>query len=83
MPRAPTYNLTNADKGYTFTCIVLGKNGEGSEEEESWNAYEVPGGGPKLPVNVTPPEVMGGKAGEAKFEEKLDAGTEPGRGRRR
>lgn len=68
------YNLTNADKGYTFTCIVLGKNGEGSEEEESWNAYEVPGGGPKPPVNVTPPEVVGGKAGEAKFEEKLECG---------
>jgi hypothetical protein len=66
------YNLTNADKGHTFTCIVTGRNSEGSEEEESWNAFEYGGGGPAKPHNTTPPEVSGGaKAGEAKVGETL------------
>ena len=67
------YILTSADKGSTFTCSVLGKNSEGSEEEESWNAVEIPGGTAKAPVNVVPPEVSGmAKAGEAKVGETLE-----------
>jgi hypothetical protein len=68
------YSLTKADAGYTFTCIVLGKGGENSEEEESWNAYEVPGGGAKPPANVSAPDATGGKAGEAKVGETLECG---------
>ncbi len=63
----PVYNLTSADKGSTFTCIVLGKNSQGSEEEESWNAVEIPGGAAKAPVNTAPPEV----SGTAKVNETL------------
>ncbi len=69
-----TYSLTSADKGHRFTCIVKGSNREGFEEEESWNAIEIPCPGctAKPPVNVTPPEVSGGaKAGEAKVGEML------------
>jgi len=69
----PAYTLTNADKGHTFTCIVLGKNNEGSEEEESWNSYTYGTGSSKRPENTSPPEVSGGaKAGEAKVGEALE-----------
>jgi len=68
------YSLTNADKGHTFTCIVKGSNHEGSEEEESWNAFEYGGGGPKKPEPTTPPPEISGmaKAGEAKVGETLE-----------
>lgn len=67
------YILGNADKGHIFTCIVKGANSEGSEEEESWNAVEIPGGAAKAPLNTSPPQVAGmAKAGEAKVGETLE-----------
>jgi hypothetical protein len=68
------YSLTNADKGHTFTCIVVGRNNEGSEEEESWNAFEYGGGAPKKPEAGTPPPEISGvaKAAEAKVGETLE-----------
>ncbi len=68
------YILGSADKGQIFTCIVKGTNSEGSEEEESWNAVEIPCGGctGKAPLPTAPPEVSGSaKAGEAKVGETL------------
>ena len=67
------YSLTNADKGHTFTCIVKGSNHEGSEEEESWNAFEYGGGAEAAPKNTTAPEISGmAKPGEAKVGETLE-----------
>ncbi len=78
------YILGNADKGQTFTCIVKGTNSEGSEEEESWNAVEIPCNGcvAEAPVNTVPPDLSGtAKAGEAKVGEtlKCEPGTWKGR----
>ena len=69
------YSLKAEDKGHIFTCIVKGSNREGFEEEESWNAVEIPCKGctTKPPVNTVPPEVSGtAKAGEAKVGETLE-----------
>lgn len=71
--KGAVYNLTNADKGHLFTCVVLGSNSQGSEEEESWNAFEYGGGGAKKPANTELPSVIGNaKAGEAKVSEPLE-----------
>jgi hypothetical protein len=70
------YELKSSDKGHVFTCIVKGTNGQGGEEEESWNAYEDGTGVGKKPIPTSPPAEVSGTAEVGKSLECKKGGFE-------
>jgi hypothetical protein len=53
------YPLSPSEEGFTFTCVVTGKNSFGSESEESWNSYNYGHGLGSRPENEVRPEITG------------------------